>query len=423
MAPPLTRCPGLLTIPGSLLAGLLLCAGQLISADSPRPFRWHALFQRAGDAVFVLDRRRRVLFVNSAWEQLTGLSAERARGLLCRRPRPAAATDLVEDVLAHILTPPAEVLKGRFARARRLFSRPVKLPAAGSVPQPPNSWDVEFLPFRQAGSPEGWFIVGRIIPLPGDEPQPTLPVPERLMDLRQRWTSEFTLDLLASTCPAMHRVLQQVAPGMYRSRAGFTRRRARRGQGNHRAYHSLPGLRERAFLRCTGLPRPAANDDGRACFRGSPDRLAPRSGRFTSTSLLPCRAMCNCGSANGLPHARTLQELPACSLAALNPSRTFAPDDSLKSCTICSGRFPSPFHPCASVATTCRVSSNASWHHSTPSGSAILPGSRPPRGRSSATTPGRAISTNCVRSSRMPTGARPASESTASTCPPPSGKR
>ena len=38
-----------------------------------RPFRWQALLERAGDAVFVLDRRRRLLFVNPAWERLTGV--------------------------------------------------------------------------------------------------------------------------------------------------------------------------------------------------------------------------------------------------------------------------------------------------------------------------------------------------------------
>ena len=51
--------------------------------DSPTPkspeFRWQALFQKARDAVFVLNRRRRILFVNRAWEGLTGLSATELR--------------------------------------------------------------------------------------------------------------------------------------------------------------------------------------------------------------------------------------------------------------------------------------------------------------------------------------------------------
>ena len=35
-------------------------------ADEPIDFRWQALFQRAADPVFVLNRRRRLLFVNHA---------------------------------------------------------------------------------------------------------------------------------------------------------------------------------------------------------------------------------------------------------------------------------------------------------------------------------------------------------------------
>jgi transcriptional regulator with PAS, ATPase and Fis domain len=182
-----------------------------MSADAPRPFRWQALLQRAGEAVFVLDRRRRLLFVNTAWEQLTGLSAEQAHGMICRRPRPAAAEGPVEDALAHVLTPPAEVMRGTFARARRIFvPRPVETLTPGSSPLPPDRWDVEFLPLRLAGEGEGYLIVGRIIPLPADESQQPLPVPERLLDLRQRWASGFTFDLLSSTRPAMHRVLRQV---------------------------------------------------------------------------------------------------------------------------------------------------------------------------------------------------------------------
>ncbi len=180
-----------------------------MSADSPRPFRWQALLQRAGEAVFVLDRRRRVLFVNTAWEQLTGLSATQARGMLCRRPRPVGTDGLLEDVLAHILTPPPEVLRGAFARARRLFAgRPRTGEAAGPSPSP-RWWDVEFLPLRQDEPREGYLVVGRIVPLAADGAGPQVLLPERLMDLRQRWMGSFTLDLLASDVPAMHRVVAQ----------------------------------------------------------------------------------------------------------------------------------------------------------------------------------------------------------------------
>ena len=51
-------------------------------------FRWQAFFGRTADPVFVLDRRRRLLFVNAAWESLTGVPAGDAHRLVCRRPRP-----------------------------------------------------------------------------------------------------------------------------------------------------------------------------------------------------------------------------------------------------------------------------------------------------------------------------------------------
>ena len=72
-------------------------------ASRPRPFRWTALLQRAAEAVFVLDRRRRLLFVNAAWERLTGTSAEQApRPGRAAGPARPARTAPPEDVLAHI---------------------------------------------------------------------------------------------------------------------------------------------------------------------------------------------------------------------------------------------------------------------------------------------------------------------------------
>jgi transcriptional regulator with PAS, ATPase and Fis domain len=228
-----------------------------MSADRPRPFRWQALFQRASEAVFVLDRRRRVLFVNAAWERLTGVSAERMHGMLCRRPRPVGAEGLLEDVLAHILTPPAEVLRGGFARVRRLFpDRPRAADAAGQSSSL-RWWDVEFLPLRQDGPGEGYLIVGRVVPLRHDGPEPPVLLPERLMDLRQRWMSRFSFDLLASCVPAMHRVQAQVrlastvrAPVLLVGEAGSGKKTTAR------IIHYQSAARERSFATpdCRRLP-------------------------------------------------------------------------------------------------------------------------------------------------------------------------
>src|SRR5262249_54370268 len=80
-------------------------------------FRWPAFFQRSTDPIFVLNRRRQIVYVNRAWEQLTGLSAREVHRRACRR-QPDAAAGSVEAV-QHALSPPREVLEGKPARLRR----------------------------------------------------------------------------------------------------------------------------------------------------------------------------------------------------------------------------------------------------------------------------------------------------------------
>ena len=142
-----------------------------MSADD---FRWRAFFQRSRDALFVLNRRARLLFVNRAWEALTGLSAAQARGLACTQRKPAVPGP-IEEVLAHLLCPPTEVRDGKAGRARRLF------PGEAAARR---WWDVEFLPLHQK---EGLLcVLGKIRPLPCEEVAPRPPLPEKLVALRVR---------------------------------------------------------------------------------------------------------------------------------------------------------------------------------------------------------------------------------------------
>lgn len=176
------------------------------SEEPRRGFRWQALLQGSADALFVLDRRRRLLFVNAAFETLAALTLEQVRGLLCRRPRPPGGDALPEDVVAHVLTPPAEVLQGTSARLRRLYHDR----GAKGAPSPPVWWDVEFLPFRQE---DGFFVVGRIVPVASAAPAPPgAPevLPERLVSLRRRAAERYGFGLLESRCPAMARLGRQV---------------------------------------------------------------------------------------------------------------------------------------------------------------------------------------------------------------------
>jgi PAS domain S-box-containing protein len=174
------------------------------AAERTRPaaqhYRWQALFQRTADALFLLDRRRRILFVNRAWEALTGVPAAQAHGLPCRRPRPVAPADPWEQVLAHALTPPPEAAEGQPARVRRL------LPGREAR----QWWEIEFLPLRQEGGPAAFVLLGRIRVL-GAEPAGSDPLPERLANLRLRACGHHSLDAWeASTLPAARRLLAQV---------------------------------------------------------------------------------------------------------------------------------------------------------------------------------------------------------------------
>src|SRR5262249_16165911 len=107
---------------------------------------------------------------------------------------------LPEDAVAYLLTPPPEVLRGAFARVRRLASARGRSAA-------PAWWDVEFLPFRQQ---DGWFVVGRVVPVPAASGELEVLLPDGLVSLRRRAAGRLGFDRLHSSSPAMHRLERQV---------------------------------------------------------------------------------------------------------------------------------------------------------------------------------------------------------------------
>jgi len=163
-----------------------------------RTFRWQALFQRGTDPVFVLDRRRRILFVSRAWEALTGMTASEARGLTCARraPLPQDPPDLIVRALC---CPTPEVLKGVASRVHRLFLAPAENPRWCSI---------DFLPIRRED--KVLFIVGRIGAVSKSAANQSIPLPEKLVSLRQRLRLRHGLDSLVSTLPVFRRVIEQV---------------------------------------------------------------------------------------------------------------------------------------------------------------------------------------------------------------------
>lgn len=170
--------------------------GTARSGDGPM-LRWQALFQRAQEAVFVLNRRRRILFVNRAWESLTGLTAVEARGLACLR-RPPLPADPRDVVVRSLCAPPPEVLQGQVSRTRRLVPRGI-----GG----PSWWTIEFLPLQDA---DGVLcVIGRIQVDTSTAAAPATPLPERLVALRDKVMQRYSLDQLAGAAPVVERLREQ----------------------------------------------------------------------------------------------------------------------------------------------------------------------------------------------------------------------
>jgi transcriptional regulator with PAS, ATPase and Fis domain len=179
-------------------------SGSEAAPTSAGPFRWPTLFQQCDDALFLLDRRRRVLFVNRAWETLAGVPLAKVRGLACRRLRPASPSDSWTDILAHALSPPPDVVAGRPTHSRRLLPSRVN----------PVSWDVEFFPLGRDDSLLA--VLGRVRPVAATAPVenslsigPT-PLPEKLLALRERMARHFNFQLLDEHTPATRRLAAQV---------------------------------------------------------------------------------------------------------------------------------------------------------------------------------------------------------------------
>ncbi|HTU90621.1 MAG TPA: helix-turn-helix domain-containing protein [Gemmataceae bacterium] len=231
-----------------------------------KDFRWQAFFQHCAEPLFVLDRRGRLLFVNRAWETLTGMAKEEAHVLVCRRPRPVSVNDPLEEILAHALTPPPEVRRGASGRIRRLLPGIPAHPSRdrkGAGTESAAWWEVEFLPLLQEGEQGGYLIVGRIRPVHTVEKVRDTPLSEKLVNLRQRRIEHFGLDAWASSLPGVRRLREQVqlasqvaTPVLLVGGAGTGK------QTLARTIHYLSERREGAFavLDCRYLPPAAVSD-------------------------------------------------------------------------------------------------------------------------------------------------------------------
>jgi DNA-binding NtrC family response regulator len=224
--------------------------------------RWQGLFQRSREPLFLLNRQRRILFVNRAWEQLAGVSVAQARGLLCKRYKDFEAGSL--KALGSALCPTPEAIGGRISHVRRL------VPGPGAVRR---WWDIDFFPLQDNQGLLG--ILGKVT-LVADIASPQAgALPEKLLALRERLARRYHVDRLASELPALSRVAEQVRLAGQTSASVLIV--GEPGTGKlwlARTIHYQGFSRERSFaaLDCAGLP-PAAI--GAALF--SSGGLAKRS--------------------------------------------------------------------------------------------------------------------------------------------------
>jgi transcriptional regulator with PAS, ATPase and Fis domain len=206
-------------------------------------FRWQSLFQHSSDPVFVLSRRRRLLFVNKAWEALTGHTVAAVRGLACTRR--SSEGDLA--YLAHCLCPTADVMQGRFGRV----SRPLPGKNAG-----PPWWEIEFLPLTNDSDVIA--VIGKIKSNGASAAGISTSIPESWTDVRSQATERFRLDLIDAdrqpTLVAQSRLAASGACPVYILGEPGTGKR-----WLARAIHNASDRRESPFfgLDCFGLP-PAA---------------------------------------------------------------------------------------------------------------------------------------------------------------------
>src|SRR5579883_2332051 len=163
-------------------------------SDAPPPrrrSRWPDLFRDAARPAFVLNRHRRLRFVNAAWEELTGRAFADVAGMACVRKGPT-------EPLFRALAPPPDAA----ARPAVTVRRPAPPHPAG-----PPWWDVTFVPVPAADGPAGF--LGLIEVVSPEPPAPPRKVPAAVAGLLARHAAGFPFELFAGGSPDADRLLAQ----------------------------------------------------------------------------------------------------------------------------------------------------------------------------------------------------------------------
>lgn len=218
------------------------------AAPEPRSeddlFRWQALFQHTQEPLFLLNRRRRLLFANRAWEELTGIPWNQVRRWTCKRYLHAEPGSW--EAVAQALHPPVEALQGQIVRVRRLFL---------AADRSRRWWDVDFVPLRDDKGIVAF--LGKITRVTLVSAPGSVALPEKVAALRQTLAQRYRFETLFSHVPAGQRILEQarlaaqtLAPVLLVGEPGT-------GKGwLARTIHHQGSHREKTFvaLDCAGLP-------------------------------------------------------------------------------------------------------------------------------------------------------------------------
>ena len=164
---------------------------------------WAALFHQTTDPVFLLNPRRRLRYVNKAFETIARAPADAILHEFCHPRKVQKDLPVHRRVLLQTLAPPKEVMAGRTLTVRR----PVPPAKLG-----PPWWDITFVPLREGDKLIG--VLGTIVPVgPLKSPTSTAGgkgLSEALAALRQQAVGRFGLErLFPGDAPAARRLRAQ----------------------------------------------------------------------------------------------------------------------------------------------------------------------------------------------------------------------
>ena len=164
-------------------------AATLATPDDSTPtrVRWSSLFQNATQPLFVLNRHRRIRFVNPAWEQLTGRLRAEVWGRAC-------ATSGPTEPLFRTLAPTPEAVAGQVSKVRR--------PVPSHTNGPP-WWDITFVPLQGTNGTNGYLATIQVVAT--EAGQPSRKVPASTAQIREKHAARFAFDRFPGTTPATER--------------------------------------------------------------------------------------------------------------------------------------------------------------------------------------------------------------------------